>query len=258
PGMMDTVLNLGMNDDAVGGLAKKSGNERFAYDSYRRFIDMFGDVVVGVTHGLFEEAYGALKNERGVENDVDLTADDLKVLVDRYKAIYRKQTGHMFPSDPREQLRFAINAVFKSWNSERANKYRRINKITGLIGTAVNVQAMVYGNMGPTSGTGVCFTRNPSTGENKLYGEFLINAQGEDVVAGIRTPLPIAEMEEVFPDAYRRLVETAAQLERHYRNMQDIEFTVQNGELFLLQTRDGKRTGPAAVRVAVDLVREGL
>ncbi len=258
PGMMDTVLNLGLNDAVAAGLARQTGNERFALDAYRRFLDMFGDVVVGVHHEHFEAALAALKAERGVENDVDLDAGALRTLVARYKAVYEQHAGAPFPEDPKEQLRRAIDAVFGSWNSDRAVKYRRINGITGLLGTAVNVQAMVYGNLGPTSGTGVCFTRNPSTGEKQLYGEFLPNAQGEDVVAGIRTPLPIAEMEEVFPDAYRRLVETAAQLERHYRNMQDIEFTVQNGELFLLQTRDGKRTGPAAVRVAVDLVREGL
>ncbi|HEX7072129.1 MAG TPA: PEP/pyruvate-binding domain-containing protein, partial [Rhodothermales bacterium] len=258
PGMMDTVLNLGMNDDVVEGLAKKAENERFAYDSYRRFIDMFGDVVMGVSHDHFEEAIEGLKHERGVTNDVDLTADDLKVLVDRYKAIYRKQTGHMFPTDPREQLRFAINAVFKSWNSDRANKYRRINKITGLLGTAVNVQAMVFGNMGPSSGTGVCFTRNPSTGENKLYGEFLVNAQGEDVVAGIRTPEDIDQMAQEFPRAYKELVETTHKLEQHYKNMQDIEFTVQDQRLFILQTRSGKRTGTSAVKIAVDMVREKL
>ncbi len=258
PGMMDTVLNLGLNDDVVEGLAKKSGNERFAYDAYRRFIDMFGDVVMGVDHEHFEEAIHTLKKERGVENDVDLTADDLRVLVDRYKAIYRKHTGFMFPSDPMEQLRFSINAVFGSWESDRAVKYRRINKITGLIGTAVNVQAMVFGNMGPTSGTGVLFTRNPSTGENKLYGEFLVNAQGEDVVAGIRTPEDIDQMASEFPQAYKELVTVTHRLEQHYHNMQDIEFTVQDQRLFILQTRNGKRTGSAAIKIAVDMVREGL
>ncbi|MBO6576098.1 MAG: pyruvate, phosphate dikinase [Rhodothermales bacterium] len=258
PGMMDTVLNLGMNDDVVEGLAEKTGNHRFAYDAYRRFIDMFGDVVMGVHHEQFEHAMEALKQERGVENDVDLTADDLSELVDRYKAIYRKHTGYMFPDDPYEQLTLAVNAVFNSWDSDRALKYRNINKITGLIGTAVNVQAMVFGNMGPGSGTGVLFTRNPSTGENKLYGEFLVDAQGEDVVAGIRTPEDISRMAEEFPAAYRQLVEATQTLERHYKNMQDIEFTVQEGQLFLLQTRNGKRTGPAAVKIAVDLVKEGL
>ena len=258
PGMMDTVLNLGMNDDVVEGLVQKSGNERFAYDSYRRFIDMFGDVVMGVSHEYFEEAIEALKEERGVKSDVELSGEDLRVLVDRYKAIYRRQTGHMFPSDPREQLRFAINAVFNSWDSDRAVKYRRINKIAGLIGTAVNVQAMVFGNLGPSSGTGVCFTRNPSTGENKLYGEFLVNAQGEDVVAGIRTPEDIDEMAREFPAAYKELVQTTHRLEKHYHNMQDIEFTVQDQRLFILQTRNGKRTGTAAVKIAVDMVHEKL
>ncbi len=198
PGMMDTVLNLGLNDAAVEGLARKTGNVRFAFDAYRRFIDMFGDVVMGVHHELFEEAIEALKKERGVENDVDLSGDDLRTLVDRYKAIYRQHTGFMFPDDPYEQLKLSINAVFGSWDSDRALKYRSINKISGLIGTAVNVQAMVYGNMGDGSGTGVLFTRNPSHGENKLYGEFLVNAQGEDVVAGIRTPEDISQMAEHF------------------------------------------------------------
>ncbi len=258
PGMMDTVLNLGINDAVVEGLVKKTNNERFAFDAYRRFIDMFGDVVMGVPHELFEEAMEALKEERGVEDDADLTAADLRELVDRYKAIYRKRTGYMFPADPMEQLRFSINAVFNSWDSDRAIKYRRINKITGLIGTAVNVQAMVYGNMGANSGTGVLFTRNPSTGENKLYGEFLIDAQGEDVVAGIRTPEDISRMAEEFPQAYKELIETINKLENHYSNMQDIEFTVQEGKLFILQTRNGKRTGTAAIKIAVDMVREKM
>ncbi|GIV61633.1 pyruvate, phosphate dikinase [Rhodocaloribacter litoris] len=258
PGMMDTVLNLGLNDAAVEGLARRTNNERFAYDAYRRFIDMFGDVVSGVDHHYFEEALEGLKQEVGAKNDVDLTAEHLKELVDRYKAVYRKHKGLMFPDDPREQLALAINAVFKSWNSDRAIKYRQINKITGLLGTAVNVQAMVFGNMGEDSGTGVCFTRNPSTGEHKLYGEFLVNAQGEDVVAGIRTPEPIDKMAELLPQAYRELVETTSLLEKHYKNMQDIEFTVQTGRLFILQTRNGKRTGTAAVKIAVDMVREGL
>ena len=258
PGMMDTVLNLGLNDAVVDGLARQTGNPRFAYDAYRRFIDMFGDVVMGVRHARFEEAIEHLKQERGVEDDVELTTDDLRELVDRYKAIYRRHTGHMFPSDPQEQLRFAINAVFDSWDSSRAVKYRKINKITGLIGTAVNVQAMVFGNMGETSGTGVCFTRNPATGENKLYGEFLVNAQGEDVVAGIRTPEPISRMEQKLPAAYEELVGLTGRLERHYENMQDIEFTVEEGQLFILQTRNGKRTGNAALRIAVEMVEAGL
>ncbi len=258
PGMMDTVLNLGINDDVVEGLARKTGNERFAFDAYRRFIDMFGDVVMGMHHEHFEEAIDGLKRERGVENDVDLTAADLRILVDRYKAIYRQHTGYMFPEDPHEQLQFAINAVFNSWNSDRAIKYRRINRITGLLGTAVNVQAMVFGNMGDNSGTGVCFTRNPSTGENKLYGEFLVNAQGEDVVAGIRTPEDIDQMSNEFPQAYKELVATTNRLEKYFKNMQDIEFTVQEQQLYILQTRSGKRTGTAALRIAVDLVKEGM
>jgi pyruvate,orthophosphate dikinase len=256
--MMDTVLNLGLNDAVVAGLAEESHNERFAYDDYRRFIDMFGDVVMGVKHRYFEEALEALKEERGVENDMDLTAADFRTLVDRYKAIYRRHTGYMFPEDPVEQLRFAIDAVFGSWMSDRAARYRKINRITGLFGTAVNVQAMVYGNMGESSGTGVCFTRNPSTGENKLYGEFLVNAQGEDVVAGIRTPRPIREMEERFPESYRQLLGFTDQLERHYGEMQDIEFTVEEGTLYILQTRTGKRTGTAAIRIAVEMVEAGL
>ena len=258
PGMMDTILNLGINDKVVEAIIKKTNNERFAYDSYRRFIDMFGDVVMGVSHEHFEEAIENLKTEVGVKQDVDLTADHLRELTDRYKAIYRKVTGHMFPDDPMEQLRFAINAVFNSWNSARAIKYRQISNIHGLIGTAVNVQAMVFGNMGETSGTGVCFTRNPANGEPKLYGEFLINAQGEDVVAGIRTPSPIAELEKRYPEIYKELLGYTRKLEAHYKNMQDIEFTIQDGKLFILQTRSGKRTGTAAVKIAVDLVNEGV
>jgi pyruvate,orthophosphate dikinase len=258
PGMMDTVLNLGLNDTVVEGLAKKTGNTRFAFDAYRRFIDMFGDVVMGVDHEHFEEAIHGLKKERGVENDVDLTADDLRELANRYKVIFREHTGIMFPDEPFEQLRLSINAVFGSWDGDRAVKYRQINRVRGLIGTAVNVQAMVFGNMGTNSGTGVCFTRNPSTGEALLYGEFLVNAQGEDVVAGIRTPEHIDDMAQHFPEAYRQLLEATAALEKHYKNMQDIEFTVQEGKLYLLQTRGGKRTGPAAVKIAVDMVAEGL
>ena len=258
PGMTDSVLNLGLNDEVVAGLAEKTSNERFAYDAYRRLIDMFGDVVAGVSHDRFEHAMAALKEERGVKTDLDLTAADLRELVDRYKAIYRKATGHMFPEDPYEQLRFAINAVFDSWMNERAVKYRQINDITGLRGTAVTVQAMVFGNMGATSGTGVCFTRNPATGENALYGEFLQNAQGEDVVAGLRTPRDIQELNDVMPTIYAQLQDIRHTLEDHYGDMQDLEFTVQDGRLFLLQTRDGKRTGPAAVKIAVDMVEDGL
>jgi len=258
PGMMDTVLNLGMNDEVVAGLARESGNERFAYDAYRRFIDMFGDVVMGVHHHYFEDAIDSMKKNKGVTEDLDLDAEDLKLLVQEFKAIYEKHAGHSFPTDPNTQLEHAINAVFNSWDSIRAIKYRRINKITGLLGTAVNVQAMVYGNMGESSGTGVCFTRNPSNGEPELYGEYLTNAQGEDVVAGIRTPKPISEMVEEFPRPYKDLLRMTTDLERHYQNMQDIEFTIQDGKLYILQTRNGKRTGRAALRTAVDLVREGI
>ncbi|MGF1669057.1 MAG: PEP/pyruvate-binding domain-containing protein, partial [Balneolaceae bacterium] len=242
PGMMDTVLNLGLNDQTVEALASHTNNPRFAYDSYRRFIDMFGNVVMGIDHEKFEEAIEALKSKKGVELDTELSTDDLKELVDRYKAVYRKNTGFMFPNDPFEQLENAINAVFESWDSDRAVKYRRINHITGIRGTAVNVQAMVYGNMGDDCATGVCFTRNPSTGENKLYGEFLINAQGEDVVAGIRTPQDISELKSEMPSSYDELEGIGRKLEKHYGNMQDIEFTIQKGTLYILQTRNGKRT----------------
>jgi len=258
PGMMDTVLNLGINDTVVDGLAEKTGNERFAYDSYRRFIDMFGDVVMGVSHEYFDDVMAQLKSERNAELDTELDADDLKELVDRYKAVYRKHTGFMFPDDPLEQLKFAINGVFNSWSADRAIKYRKINKITGLLGTAVNVQAMVFGNTGEKSATGVCFTRNPSNGNKELYGEFLVNAQGEDVVAGIRTPKPINDMKNIFPTTYDELAEYTTKLEKHYKNMQDIEFTMQDGTLYILQTRNGKRTGPAALKIAVDFVSEGL
>ncbi|MEX0845628.1 MAG: pyruvate, phosphate dikinase [Balneolaceae bacterium] len=258
PGMMDTILNLGINDKVVEALIKKTGNERFAFDSYRRFIDMFGGVVMGVGHDLFEEALEKLKKEVGVKEDLELSANNLRELTERYKAIYRKVTGHMFPDDPIEQLKFAVNAVFNSWNSARAIKYRQISNIHGLIGTAVNVQAMVFGNMGDKSGTGVCFTRNPATGEPKLYGEFLLDAQGEDVVAGIRTPSPIAELQKRTPVIYKELLDYTRKLELHYKNMQDIEFTIQDGTLYILQTRNGKRTGSAAVKIAVDLFNEGV
>ncbi|MEO0740824.1 MAG: pyruvate, phosphate dikinase [Bacteroidota bacterium] len=258
PGMMDTVLNLGLNDAVTERLARTTGNERFAYDAYRRFIDMFGDVVTGVPHHHFEAALAALKAERGVTSDLDLTAADLRTLVARYKAVYETHAGAPFPTDPRVQLRLAINAVFASWNNDRAVKFRRINRMQDLVGTAVTVQAMVFGNTGPTSGTGVLFTRNPATGEAALFGEFLANAQGEDVVGGLRTPRAIAEMEEAFPGVYAQLVDAARRLEAHNADMQDVEFTVQDGHLFLLQTRNGKRTGPAALKIAVDFVREGL
>ncbi len=258
PGMMDTVLNLGLNDQTVEALASHTNNPRFAYDSYRRFIDMFGNVVMGIDHEKFEEAIESLKSKKGVELDTELSTDDLKELVDRYKAVYRKNTGFMFPNDPFEQLENAINAVFESWDSDRAVKYRRINHITGIRGTAVNVQAMVYGNMGDDCATGVCFTRNPSTGENKLYGEFLINAQGEDVVAGIRTPQDISELKSEMPSSYDELEGIGRKLEKHYGNMQDIEFTIQKGTLYILQTRNGKRTGTAAIKIAIDMVDENL
>jgi pyruvate,orthophosphate dikinase len=255
---MDTVLNLGINDEIVEGLARRTGNERFAWDTYRRFIDMFSDVVLGVHHHYFEDALDALKRRASVRDDALLTAAQLRELVEHYKGIFHERTGATFPVQPRAQLERAIHAVFQSWESDRAVKYRSINKIRGLLGTAVNVQAMVFGNMGDTSGTGVCFTRNPSTGVRELYGEYLINAQGEDVVAGIRTPLPIASLPERLPRVFEQLLGITHKLEQHYRNMQDIEFTVQEGRLFMLQTRSGKRTGPAALRIAVDMVNEGM
>jgi pyruvate,orthophosphate dikinase len=256
PGMMDTVLNLGLNDEVVEGLAKKAG-EKFAFDSYRRFLDMYGDVVMGIDHHLFEKQIDGLKREVGVMNDNELSEENLRELVKRYKSVY-DDAGLQFPQEPVEQMRLAAYAVFDSWNSDRAKKYMAINGIVGLKGTAVNIQAMVFGNMGDTSGTGVCFTRNPSTGENLLYGEYLVNAQGEDVVAGIRTPEDILRMREALPEAYEDLVRNTQLLEKHYKDMQDIEFTVQEGKLFMLQTRSGKRTGAGAVKIAVDLVGEGL
>jgi len=258
PGMMDTVLNLGLNDETVEALSKKTGNERFAYDSYRRFIQMFGDVVMEVDHDLFEEAIEKIKAARGVKLDTELTADDLKELVVEYKKIVQEAKGRSFPDSPLEQLKLAIEAVFNSWNNDRAKTYRRLNNIAGLKGTAVNIQSMVFGNMGEDSGTGVAFTRNPSTGENEFYGEFLMNAQGEDVVAGIRTPIHISKLEEVNPKVYKQLLETRKVLEDHYKDMQDLEFTIEKGKLFLLQTRNGKRTAHAAVNVACDMVEEGL
>ncbi|GFP98619.1 pyruvate phosphate dikinase chloroplastic [Phtheirospermum japonicum] len=257
PGMMDTVLNLGLNDEVVAGLASKSG-ERFAYDSYRRFLDMFGGVVLGIPHSLFEEKLEKMKSEKGVKLDTDLTASDLKELVEEYKGVYLEAKGEKFPSEPKKQLELAVKAVFDSWDSPRAIKYRAINQITGLKGTAVNIQCMVFGNMGNTSGTGVLFTRNPSTGEKKLYGEFLINAQGEDVVAGIRTPQDLDTMKNLMPEAYKELVENCEILEGHYKDMMDIEFTVQENRLWMLQCRTGKRTGAGAVKIAVDMVSEGL
>ena len=258
PGMMDTVLNLGLTDKAVEGLAKGTNNPRFAYDAYRRLINMFGDVVMGVDHHRFEHAFSAIKTRHGVKEDTDLSTEGLKELVAEYKKIYAAQVGEEFPQDPLRQLELSIKAVFSSWNGARAIEYRRIQEIRGLNGTAVNVQAMAYGNMGDTSGTGVAFTRDNTTGENVFYGEFLVNAQGEDVVAGIRTPEPIAMMEKRFPKAYAHLMKVRAKLEKHYKDMQDIEFTVENGKLFMLQTRTGKRTAQAAVRIAVEMVKEKL
>ena len=258
PGMMDTVLNLGLNEQTVEALARASGNERFAYDSYRRFISMYGNVVCGIDHHAFENVLEAAKREAGVTIDSDLPAESLKVVAAKFRGIVADGSGAPFPDDPEEQLWGAIEAVFKSWNTPRARAYRRMNAIPDDLGTGVNVMTMVYGNLGADSGTGVAFTRDPATGERRLFGEFLINAQGEDVVAGIRDPLSIDQMESLMPDAYRRLAETADRLERHYRDMQDLEFTVENGTLYLLQTRAGKRTVAAGVRIAVDLATEEL
>ncbi|HOV25376.1 MAG TPA: pyruvate, phosphate dikinase [Pseudobacteroides sp.] len=258
PGMMDTILNLGLNDDVVEGLAKLTNNERFAYDSYRRFIQMFSDVVMEVEKSKFEKILDAVKEENNCQFDTDLTADNLKEVVKRYKELFRKEKGFDFPQDPKVQLLEAVKAVFRSWDNPRAIVYRRLNDIPGDWGTAVNVQEMVYGNMGNDSGTGVAFTRNPSTGEKKLYGEFLMNAQGEDVVAGIRTPQSIDQLKEINPDAYNQFVKIAETLEKHYRDMQDMEFTIEKGKLFMLQTRNGKRTAAAALKIAVDLVAEGM
>ncbi|KAB3533244.1 pyruvate, phosphate dikinase [Alkaliphilus serpentinus] len=258
PGMMDTILNLGLNDQSVEGLAKATNNHRFAYDSYRRFIQMFGDVVLQIKKYKFEHAMEKLKESRNVELDIDLTSEDLKHLVEDFKKITLKETGEEFPQDVRQQLLMAIEAVFKSWNNPRAKVYRKINDIPEHLGTAVNVQMMVFGNMGETSGTGVAFTRNPSNGEKVLFGEFLMNAQGEDVVAGIRTPKEIKDLQERMPNAYQSFVEVCGILEDHYRDMQDIEFTIEKGNLFILQTRNGKRTTHAAINIAVDMVHEGL
>ena len=257
PGMMDTILNLGLNDEAVEGFAKKTGNPRFAYDSYRRFIQMFSDVVKEVDKAKFEDVLDDIKAEKGVKFDTDLDADDLKEVIKRYKGIYRKALGEEFPQDPKDQLFEAIKAVFRSWDNPRAIYYRRMNDIPGDWGTAVNVQTMVFGNMGDTSGTGVAFTRNPSTGEKQIYGEYLINAQGEDVVAGVRTPQPITKLAEDLPECYKQFMDIAHTLEEHYRDMQDMEFTIQEGKLYFLQTRNGKRTAPAALRIACELVDEG-
>ncbi|NLV58899.1 MAG: pyruvate, phosphate dikinase [Clostridiales bacterium] len=258
PGMMDTILNLGLNDVAVQGLAKQTGNERFAYDSYRRFIQMFSDVVMEVKKSNFEAILDEIKAAKKVKFDTDLTAEDLKEVVKRFKELYKKEKGEDFPQDPKVQLMESIKAVFRSWDNPRAIYYRRMNDIPGDWGTAVNVQSMVFGNMGDDSGTGVAFTRNPSTGENKLYGEYLINAQGEDVVAGIRTPQPISTLEQVMPEVYNQFTQIANTLEKHYRDMQDMEYTIEHGKLYMLQTRNGKRTAAAAIKIAVDLVDEGM
>ncbi len=258
PGMMNTILNLGLNDESTEALARKTGNPRFAYDCYRRFIQMFGEVALHIDMAKFDHIFDTRKAKVRAKLDTDLTAEDLKFIIGEYKKLVNKETGREFPQDPREQLTLARDAVFNSWNTPKAIYYRRMEKIPDSIGTAANVQAMVFGNMGDNSGTGVGFTRNPSTGDKTFYGEFLVNAQGEDVVAGIRTPQPIAELEQVMPEAYKQLRDITANLEKHYRDVQDFEFTIEEGELYMLQTRNGKRTGPAAVRVAVDMVEEGL
>ncbi len=281
PGMMDTILNLGLNQKSVEGLAQKTGNQRFAWDSYRRLIQMFGNVVTGIEHSKFEQEIEKIKKRRKIKQDLELTVEDLKELVKKFKEVYKKETKQDFPDSPRQQLYLAIEAVFKSWNNPRAVKYRKINKITGLLGTAVNVQTMVFGNMGRNSATGVAFTRNPATGENEFYGEYLINAQGEDVVAGIRTPNQLTKklsrkwakengvseavrkklypsLEEAMPEVFKQLCDIRKKLENHYKDIQDIEFTIQEGKLYILQTRTGKRTGTAAVKIAVDLVKEKL
>ena len=258
PGMMDTILNLGMNDDVVEGVAKKSNNPRFAYDSYRRFIQMFADVVMGLNKAKFEEIIDEVKIAKGVTQDIDLDAEDMKELTLRFKSFYKAQLGEDFPSDAKEQLYRAVEAVFRSWNNSRAIYYRKMNDIPSSWGTAVNVQMMVFGNMGNDCGTGVAFTRNPSTGENLLYGEFLMNAQGEDVVAGIRTPEKIDKLKEVAPKAYEKFIKICKELETHYRNMQDMEFTIENGNLFMLQTRNGKRTAAAALKIACEMYADGM
>ena len=257
PGMMDTILNLGLNDKAVEIVANRTGNPRFAYDSYRRFIQMFADVVMGIEKRLFENLLEDMKEAKGYNFDTDLTADDLKELVSQFKELYKKEKGEEFPEDPETQLIESITAVFRSWDNPRAIVYRRLNDIPGAWGTAVNVQQMVFGNKGETSGTGVIFSRNPATGENKIYGEYLMNAQGEDVVAGIRTPRPMSELEEQDPVIYKQLTDIINTLETHYKDMQDMEITIEEGILYFLQTRNGKRTAQAALKIAVDLVEDG-
>ena len=258
PGMMDTILNLGLNDEVVVGLANKTGNERFAYDSYRRFVQMYSDVVMEMSKSDFEKIIDEMKEAKGVKLDTELDAEDMKALVAKFKSLYKEKMGNDFPSDPKEQLIGAVKAVFRSWDNPRANVYRRMNEIPYDWGTAVNVQAMVFGNSGNNSGTGVAFTRNPATGEKALFGEYLINAQGEDVVAGIRTPSPISHLKDQMPEVYDQFVAIATRLENHYKDMQDMEFTIEDGKLYMLQTRNGKRTAAAALKIAVDLVDEGM
>src|SRR5579864_6556530 len=258
PGMMNTILNLGLNDETVEGMVRRTNNPRFAYDCYRRFIQMFGEVALDIEMTKFDHIFDERKKKVKVKLDTDLTADDLKAIIEDYKKLVKKETGKPFPQDAREQLAMSRDAVFRSWWGKNAVTYRRMEKIPDEIGTAANVQTMVFGNMGDDSGTGVGFTRNPSTGEKVFWGEFLINAQGEDVVAGIRTPQPISDLEKIMPDAYRQLRDITSKLEKHYKDMQDFEFTIEKGKLFMLQTRNGKRTGLAAVRAAVDMVNEKL
>src|SRR6202023_169109 len=258
PGMMDTILNLGLNDQSVAALAKRSNNPRFAADSYRRLIQMFGSVVLEIPKPAFDEVFDAKKKQKKAKLDTDLDAKALKEVIEEYKKVVKKHAKRDFPQDPHEQLVMARDAVFRSWQNDRAKHYRRINNIDDMLGTAVNVQAMVYGNLGDTSGTGVGFTRNPATGTKEFYGEFLMNAQGEDVVSGVRTPVPILELQKIMPDVYDQLREITTRLEKHYKDMQDFEFTIQDGKLYMLQTRNGKRTGLAAVRVAIQMVEEGL
>jgi len=258
PGMMDTVLNLGLNDQTTQGLARKTSNPRFAVDAYRRFLSMFASVVMNIARERFEERLDAIKQEWGASHDTDLSEEALRKLVTAFKEVVRSETGRSFPEDPMEQLRMAIHAVFDSWFGDRAVTYRRLYDIPDSWGTAVNVVAMVFGNMGETSGTGVAFTRNPATGVRTFFGECLLNAQGEDVVAGIRTPLPVTSLKETLPKAFKELTKTQRILEKHYRDMLDLEFTIQEGKLYMLQTRVGKRTGIAAVRIAVDMVKQGI
>ncbi len=258
PGMMDTILNLGLNDETVKGMAELTGNSRFAYDAYRRFIQMFGNVVLGIDKDKFEHVLDLVKDKAGAKLDTDLTADNLLDVIDGYKKLVKKETGKDFPTDPMSQLEMAYKAVFESWGNDRANTYRNLNNIPHNLGTAVNVQAMVFGNMGDDCATGVGFTRNPSTGDKEFYGEFLTNAQGEDVVAGVRTPHPIADLKKVMPAAFNELKAITTKLENHYKDVQDFEFTIERNKLYMLQTRTGKRTAQAAVKIAVDLVKEKM